>query len=315
MQYPQLAGFAGGNGVIRLIGHRGARGVMPENTLAGFRFIFAIGVQALEFDVVMTRDKVPVVTHNHQLSAAATRAPDGAWLSGREPDVASLSYAELSAFDVGGLDGQTVYGQQFPDQAFLNGETIPRLSDLLALTQRPENANVHLMLELKSDPGDRNNPQARRDLVAATVADVRAHAMQDRTVLHSFDWPLLGECQKLAPDMPTSFLSQRPVAHEDSSEEISAHSGPDFRAMTTSVPQAVIDLGGQMWCPHFSDLTGADVAAAHALGLLVATWTVNTPQDIDRMIGFGVDGIVTDYPGRVQRQLLNHGLIWHDPGA
>ena len=72
--YSQLAGFRGGDGVVRLIGHRGARGVMPENTMAGFEFTTMIGVEALEFDVVMTRDRVPVITHNHHLISSATRS-------------------------------------------------------------------------------------------------------------------------------------------------------------------------------------------------------------------------------------------------
>jgi len=146
--YPQLAGFRGGGDVVRLIGHRGARGVMPENTMAGFEFTASIGVEVLEFDVVLTRDRVPVVTHNHHLISSATRTPDGAWIQGAEPKVSEMTFAEVQALNIGGPDGGAIYGKRFPDQAFLNDAQVPRLSDLLDFAGRPENNNLHLLLEL-----------------------------------------------------------------------------------------------------------------------------------------------------------------------
>ena len=86
-------------------------------------FTLSLGVKALEFDVLLTADQVPVITHNHRVSAAATRNPDGQWLQGIEPKVATLSLAQLQELDVGGLDGRTRYGQKFSDQAFLNGRS------------------------------------------------------------------------------------------------------------------------------------------------------------------------------------------------
>jgi len=308
--YSQLAGFRGGDGVVRLIGHRGARGVMPENTMAGFEFTTMIGVEALEFDVVMTRDRVPVITHNHHLISSATRTPGGDWIKGAEPKVSEMSLAEVQALDVGGLDGRTTYGRRFPDQAFLNDAHVPRLSDLLGFASRPENSNLHLLLELKSDPVARNDAQEHRNVVATVVGEVRAYHLEARTVLHSFDWLLLDECRRQAPEMPTSYLSQLPENPADAGEDSSLAAGPDFNSLQKSIPQTVHESGGQMWCPHFMDVTPALVDEAHALGLLVSAWTVNETADIQAMIAAGVDGIVSDYPGRVQHCLLNHGLRW-----
>lgn len=75
-----------------------------------------------------------------------------------------------------------------------------------------------------------------------------------------------------------------------------------------SLPQAVADAGGQMWCPFFMEVTQEQVEEAHALGLLVNAWTVNSVRDINRMIDMGLDGIVTDFPGRVQDCLLRRNL-------
>lgn len=309
--FPQLNGFRGGDGLVRLVGHRGARGVMPENTMEGFELTLAMDVEALEFDVVLTADGIPVITHNHHLANSATRDSQGAWLSGPELKVASLSLSELQSFDVGGLDGRTVYGQRFPDQAFLTNISVPRLSDLLDLACRPEHHNLSLLLELKSDPDAQDNVLDRSKVVRAVVDEVRERSLEARTVLHSFDWKLLDECRRQAPDMPTSYLSQQPENCDDPGEDSSKAVGPDYDALTVSIPQAVANAGGQMWCPYFSDVTPDLVAEAKDLGLPVTAWTVNETQDIHNMIDSGVDGIVTDYPGRVQRILLDRGLRWN----
>lgn len=308
-RFPQLTPFTGGDGIVRIIGHRGARGVMPENTIEGFDFTLSIGVTALEFDVVATADQVPVVTHNLHLANSATRDAQGNWLTGPELRVADLTLAELKTLDVGGLDGRTVYGQRFPDQAFMSGVRIPALSELLDLCSKP-GSEAYLLFELKSDPDLQDEAAARASLVANSVAEVRKFGLEHRTVLHSFDWKLLDECRRQAPEMPTSYLSQLPENDDDPGEDSAKSVGPDYKNMTVSVPRAVADAGGQLWCPYFMDVTPDLVAESHDLGLPVCTWTVNETEDIDRMIDAGVDGIVTDYPGRVQRHLLNRGLRW-----
>ena len=309
-RFPQLDAFRRNTGVVRLIGHRGARGILPENTMQGFEFTVGIGVNVLEFDVVLTRDKIPVITHNHHLSSAATRTADGKWLLGPEPKVANMTFAEIRALDVGGLDGRTEYGQRFPDQAFLSGVPTPSLAELLDFSARPENSGLHLLLELKSDPYVDDVESAQQDIVAAVLNEIRKRSLQSRTVLHSFDWRLLDECRRQAPEMPTSYLSELPENDADPGEDSSMLVAPDFARMQVSIPQAVSNAGGQMWCPYYKDVTTALVAEAHALDLLVTVWTVNERPDIVAMIDAGVDGIVTDYPGRVQRCLLQRGLSW-----
>ncbi|MFW8595307.1 glycerophosphodiester phosphodiesterase family protein [Cribrihabitans neustonicus] len=306
--FPQLAAYRGGAGVVRVVGHRGARGVMPENTLEGFRFTMDIGVEALEFDVVLSADGIPVITHNHALSRAAVREPGGGWISGEEPEVGKLPLEILQTYDAGGLDSRSEYGRRYPDQAFLSGVRIPRLADLLDLVCEPAYQGVSLLLELKTNPQDADIPAARIRQVAAVVAEVRARDLSGRTVLHSFDWLLLDECRRQAPEMPTSYLSQ--VAGAGDTGEEGAPTGAELHASGLTLPAAVAQAGGQMWCPYYADVTAELVAEAHALGLPVTVWTVNERADIEAMIEAGADGIVTDYPGRVQRILLERGLNW-----
>ncbi len=281
---------------------------MPENTMEGFDFTLGIGVEALEFDVVLTGDDIPVITHNHCLSTAATRTAEGTWLTGSAPRVASLTLAQLQKLDVGGLDGRTTYGQRFPDQAFLTGLKVPRLSALLDRAAEPEWSSLYLLLELKSDPDA--DAVTREKLVTTVVDEVRSRILTDRTVLHSFDWALLDICRKHAPEMPTSYLSELPQNADAPGEDSSKSVGPDYTTMTGSVARAVKDAGGQMWCPFYQDVTPDLVAEAHELGLVVTTWTVNEVDEIDAMIDAGVDGIVSDYPGRVQHRLLGRHLHW-----
>lgn len=311
-RHPAVEAFRGGPGVIRVIGHRGARGVLPENTMMGFAFAFDIGVPLLEFDVVMTADRVPVITHNTRLHAPTFRGSDGRFLTGTGPRVAELTWADIQRFDVGRLDGTSDYGKRFPDQAQIDGLGVPRLIDLLALAARPEHADAHLMLELKSDPALAGDTGYRAAMVGKVIAEVRAAGMARRTLLHSFDWRILAECQRQAPDLPTSFLTQLPDNNDEVGEDSAKAISPDFAGRHDRIPDLVHEAGGALWCPFVFDVTAPAVARARELGLAVAVWTVNAPVDIDRMIDLSVDAIVSDYPGRVQRRLADRGLRWHD---
>ena len=85
---------------------------------------------------------------------------------------------------------------------------------------------------------------------------------------------------------------------------------PDFSSFDVSIPKAVANLNGQMWCPDFKDVTSELVDEAKKLGLLVCAWTVNEIEDLERMVDAGVDGIITDYPDRAQSVLSRFGLNW-----
>ncbi len=311
MGFPQVEAFRGGNNLIRVVGHRGARGVLPENSMIGFDFSLSIGVPLLEFDVVLTADDVPVITHNHRLHASSFRDTNGLFLSGEEPKVSSLTFEQIQQFDIGRLDGHSAYGQRFPDQAQLDGVRVPRLIDLLDLVAEQKYGDAYLMLELKSDPDLAHDALYRENFVGRVLQEVRAKSLSTRAVLHSFDWNLLEECQRQAPDMPSSYLTQLPENEDDVGEDSSKAVCPDFRGRRDEIPLLVKQAGGSLWCPYYADVTAENVALAKELGLCVAVWTVNEHEEISRMIDLRVDAIVSDYPGRVQRHLSDLGMGWH----
>ncbi len=311
MGFPQVEAFRGGNNLIRVVGHRGARGVLPENSMIGFDFSLSIGVPLLEFDVVLTADDVPVITHNHRLHASSFRDTNGLFLSGKEPKVSSLTFEQIQQFDIGRLDGHSAYGQRFPDQAQLDGVRVPRLIDLLDLVAEQKYGDAYLMLELKSDPDLAHDALYRENFVKRVLQEVRAKDLSTRAVLHGFDWNLLEECQRQAPDMPSSYLTQLPENEDDVGEDSSKAVCPDFRGRRDEIPLLVKQAGGSLWCPYYADVTAENVALAKELGLCVAVWTVNEHEEISRMIDLRVDAIVSDYPGRVQRHLSDLGMGWH----
>ena len=299
--------FRGAENVVRIIGHRGARGILPENSMIGFEFALNTGINLLEFDVVMTADFVPVITHNHRLHAPTFREPSGLFISKEQP-ISELTLDEVLQFDIGRIDGTTTYGQRFKDQAQIDGIHVPKLDDLLNLAARPEHSNTFLMLEIKSDPQRSCDMQYRKRLVKEVVDAVRVAKLAGRTLLHSFDWKLLNLCQQYAPDFPTSFLTHLNPPETLEGEDSSHSVAPDFTGLSAQIPQLIKDAGGRVWCPYFDEVSKNMVTAAQDLGLVVAVWTVNEADDIIRMLDIGVDAIVTDYPGRVQRLIADAGM-------
>src|SRR5579862_3661603 len=138
--------------MLDLQGHRGARALWPENTLAGFARAIDLGVSALELDCAVTRDGVVVVTHDPELNPDLTRDRDGVYLGAAGAPICSLSYAQLQEYDVGRLKPGTPYAARFPAQQPIDGERIPRLGDVLALVRERGRGRVRIALEVKTFP-------------------------------------------------------------------------------------------------------------------------------------------------------------------
>ena len=133
-------------------GHRGARGLAPENTLAAFARALSLGVTTLELDCAVTRDGVVVVSHDPALNPDLTRTPDGKWLDRPGPRIRDLTYEQLQRYDVGRVKPDTAYAKRFPDQQPVDGEKIPRLADVFALVKRSGNGAVRFNIETKISP-------------------------------------------------------------------------------------------------------------------------------------------------------------------
>lgn len=316
---PQFEALQCGPRRIHIHGHRGARGILPENTLEGFRFTFDIGVRIVELDIFATRDGLPVITHNPRLSPYSTRSEDGSWLQAEGPLVSELTYSELSRFDVGGLRPGSEYANRYPDQAFMPGLRVPRFDDLCALINEEGYLDTWLNVEIKSDPMHPENTPPLPAYVEQILSVIDRAKVGSRVMVQSFDWRILHECARQMPEIPRSYLSY--TAKPNAPKTINVYEGSPWMdglslaAHDNSLPDLIAADGGKVWSPFHHDLTAVDLAAARKNGLLVNVWTVNEFADIERMIDFKVDGIITDYPGRVQQRLADHGMTWTAPHA
>ena len=287
-----------------LQGHRGARGLMPENTLPAFRKALDLGVDTLECDMAITRDGVVVVHHDLWLNPDTTRGPDGQWLQARGPAISELTYAELQRYDVGRLKPGTEYAKGFPDQQAVDGTRVPRLADLFELVRQSGNTRVGFDCETKVSPAEPTATLPPLEFARRVIAEVRLGGMQARTTIQSFDWRTLQLVQKEAPEIRTLYLSSpRTLARAADGAPSPWLAGFDADRFGGSVPRAVHAAGGRSWAPNQTFLTPALRAEAQALGISVIPWTVNEPAMINKLLDMQVDGIISDRPDLVLLEL------------
>ena len=278
-----------------LQGHRGARGLYPENTEAGFRAALAHGVATLELDVGMTADGVVVVSHDLRLNEVITRDSRGAWLSGPGPLLRSLSLTELAAYDVGGIQPGTRYAAQFADQRTVGGARIPDLASVLRI-----DPSVRFNIEMKTDPRFPDWTAPPAVLADAVLAVVEALDVAPRVILESFDWRGPRHVRRTRPAIALAWLTRA----ETERDAQLWWDGPHPSDFGGSVPRAVAAEGGAIWAPEHIGLSRDLIAEAHALGLQVLVWTVNDPADMVRLVAWGADGLITDRPDLVPPDLM-----------
>ena len=282
-----------------LQGHRGARGLFPENTLEGFAATAALGVPTLELDVGMTKDDVVVVCHDPALNPDVVRDAAGAWLPRRGQLLRELTLAELRRYDVGRLRPGSAYGATFPDQAPHDGARIPTLAEVMQAFPR-----LRLNIELKTFPLQPDLTVDGERLADAVVAVADECGATERIIVQSFDWRGPRQVRRVRPDIAVAWLTRKETV-------VAARgwwSGSDPTEHGDSVPRAVAAEGGPTWGPDFADLNEADLAEAHGLGLRVVPWTVNRPADMRRLIRWGIDGLITDRPDLALQILRSEGV-------
>ena len=271
-------------------GHRGCRGLRPENTLPAFLHALALGVDVIELDVVISADNQVVVSHEPWLNPFICLDPHGHTIAPAEAqqhNLYQMPYATIRRCDCGQLCHPS-FPEQVSEPAYkpLLSEVLVTLDTaVLTLGRTP----VGYAIELKSSPeGDHIFHPAPPEFLALVLAELAAARVLSRTTLLCFDPRILRLAHQVRSDVATCLLV------EDDLPWASSIRGLGFTPTTFG--------------PDFTSVTAGSV---HALrtdfpGLRLVPWTVNDRADMQRLLVLGVDGLTTDYPDRMQSVLWAH---------
>ena len=299
---------------FELQGHRGARGLRPENTLPSFETAFDLGVTAIETDLHLTSDGVPVLCHDPLLSSRLCSKlpfPEGTPIS-------RLSLAQLQTClvdrnpDPARFPEQnpevTPVAAQFAEQHGLHPLGVPTLAELFAFAdfygesifksakQRERARRVLFDLELKRLPfhpeaiGDDFQGDTAGRLEKVIVEMAKAAGMTARTRVRSFDHRAVRALRQIEPSLEGAVL-------------IAEAALVDLAAVARKA-------GAEVYCPNYLFLDEPQVRQAHANSVRVIPWTANDLGTWERLLGWGVDGITTDYPDRLAAYLQTKGVVW-----
>jgi glycerophosphoryl diester phosphodiesterase len=304
---------ASAQATIDLQGHRGARGLLPENTLPGFALAMKLGVTTLELDVVATRDGVLVISHDPALNPDITRDSQGNFLKGTGPNVIELSFEELSQFDVGRINPWSQYAKIFSSQRAVDGARIPRLAELFRLVRDAGNEKIRFAIETKLTPQKPQQTPDPETFVKLLMKDVSDAGLVDRVQILSFDWRTLQIVQRDYPNVATVYLTLQAKGLDNvmanSEVESPWNAGFTFKKHG-SIPRMIKAAGGTHWSSNWRELNAANIAEAKRLGLKVLAWTVNDRETMLTMLDLGVDGLVTDRPDIAIDVLKERKIAW-----
>jgi glycerophosphoryl diester phosphodiesterase len=286
---------------VRVIGHRGAAGLAPENTLAGFKKALDLGVDGLEMDVLLTLDGEVVVHHDFALKPETARTSDGQWIKGSSgPLIKDLALAEIKTYDVGRLRPYTLYSSRYPDQRPADGERIPTLGEVISLLRSRGDEKTTLGIEIKTSQERPDATPAFEHVVETVIKVLEEGEFLSRTLFLSFDWRALAHARRIVPEIPAVYLSLASISQDNIQRGRPGPSpwtaGIDVDDFRGSIPRAIIAAGGRHWGAQYKSLTPALVEEAHRLGIEVYAWTVDDREEMVRLINMKVDGIITNRP-------------------
>ena len=261
---------------IDIQGHRGCRGLLPENSMPAFLKALELGVDTLELDVAVSKDKIVVVSHEPYMNPVICLDPEGDAILdeyAKKYNLYQMTLNDIQQFDCG-----SKYHPKFPNQEKVKTYK-PSLSEVLKETKKI-NPSIKFNIEIKSDPEyyDVFTPKPK-EFVALVLDVLNENNACNETNLQSFDLRILEEIKIQSPKMEVALLVE--------DDEVILE-----KLNKMSYSPAIIS-------PYYKLLNKEIVSDLKIRGFKVIPWTVNTEQDIKLMIDYNVNGIITDYPDRL----------------
>lgn len=293
---------------LTVYGHRGARGLAPENTLPSFKEALKYRVDVIDLDVVMTEDGVLVAYHDLTLNPDITRDAKGEWIEDTEVIVKNLPLKVLQTYDVGRIRANTKYAEIYRSQRGFDHVHIPTLKEAIRYIKSEADYPVGFQVELKTDPTQPSHSVLPEKMVLALNQVLEEEGIAYRTKVQAFDWRCLLTLQRINPVVKTAYLtdSTSVAMLEDKDPAIAGlwTGGYLLKDYHDSIPEMIYALGGSWWDAEDVDITPEKLDEAHQLGLKVAVWSWpehSTLQDVDvilsrRLFEMAVDGMITDRP-------------------
>ncbi len=267
-------------------GHRGARGLMPENTVPAFLLALDSGVTTLEMDLAVTKDRQLVVSHEPWMSASICLNPDGKNIKEKEEkkyNLFQMTYDQVKEWDCG-----SKVNNKFPQQSNLRVAK-PLLRDVIvgvedhikSFTQYEVDYNI----EIKSAPEGDNKFHPKPAEFCDLVYDfLDQYLPMNRVVIQSFDFRVLQYLHKKYPKLRLAILIDNLHSIKENIQKL---------GFTPSI-----------YSPDFTLLSQDEIKTCHRLKMRVIPWTVNEEKDMTELKEWGVDGIITDYPDRARKLKL-----------
>ncbi|EJF09433.1 MULTISPECIES: glycerophosphodiester phosphodiesterase [Pontibacter] len=261
-----------------LEGHRGARGLMPENTIPAMIRALDLGVTTLEMDVHITKDKQVVLSHDPYINPEHDLLSDGSEIPAankRRYVLYQMDYAAIKTFDAG-----TKFYDKFPQQEKLPTYK-PLLSDLIdsvqTYLQQQELPQVYYNIETKSKPGgDGKLHPAPEEFVELLMGVIEAKGMSEWVIIQSFDVRTLQVLQRRYPHIKTSLLVE------------------NLKGLNKNLE--TLGFIPDIYSPYYKLITPGLIRNCHAKGMKVIPWTINEKNEMQRLKEMGVDGLISDYP-------------------
>ncbi|EMO56591.1 glycerophosphodiester phosphodiesterase family protein [Leptospira santarosai str. CBC1416] len=284
---------------LDLQGHRGARGLRPENTWPAFEEAIRYGMTTLELDTVLTKDKKIVIHHDLNTNPAICQKKDGT-------PIISVSLYDLTFSELKGLDCGAKKNPKYPEQISVPGTELITIEEFFALVANaerkiPNRPKLKFNIEVKFPEEDQAtfSIETVKEHVDLLVQALEKANVTERTTIQSFYIRALSVVKEKNPKIKTSSLFSL-TYFQGMMMKLGFGNG-----IREEVLKKALEVKADVISPYFLYVTKEFVQKAHSHKISVIPWTVNDPEEMRRLVNAGVDGIISDYPDRLAETIKN----------